>query len=53
MNSANEKILKKTILESVVNKDFNKFKQAIKEIETITYNEMVAESSEKIKRTYR
>lgn len=53
MNSANEKILKKTILESVVNKDFNRFKQAIKEMETITYNEMVAESSEKIKRTYR
>jgi hypothetical protein len=53
MNLASEKLLKKSMLESVVNKDFNKFKQIAKELETLTYQEMIAESAEKIKRNYR
>ena len=53
MNLASGKILKKTMLESVVNKDLNTFKQAFKELEKVTYQEMIAESAEKIKRTYR
>lgn len=53
MNSASVKLLKQTMLESVVNKDSNKFREALKQVETLTYKKMVAESSEKIKRTYR
>jgi lambda repressor-like predicted transcriptional regulator len=53
MNLASEELLKRSTLESVLNKDFNKFKQIAKELETLTYQEMIAESAEKIKRAYR
>ena len=53
MNSASQKILKQTMFESIVNRDLSKFKEIAKEVEKLTYNEMIAECSEKIKRTYR
>lgn len=53
MNSASQKLLKQTVFESIVNKDLGKFKELAKEVESLTYKKMIAESSEKIKRNYR
>ena len=53
MNLSKEKILKQTMLESIVNKDFSKFKEVLHETYNDTYKELVEENSEKIKRLYR
>lgn len=49
MNFGNSEILKRVIFESLINKDFNKFNNALKEVRENTVKSLIEECSKKIK----